>query len=139
MQAFRNCLFSLVLPAVWLVFVSQPARAENSYSHLVLVPDQVTLQGKAARQQVTLSGVVEGRTIDLTRKARFESQTPEVVEVDSGGLVRPVGDGTGIVVATVQDARVERRRGGVVEVDAVGRCVRHESIVVDGGKGLAGA
>lgn len=102
---FRRFHLALLFAACALS--SGQVRAESSYSHLVLRPEGVTLRGKAAGQQITLSGWIEGREVDLTRKARFESQTPDVIQVDSKGIVRPVGDGSGLVTATIGDAQAQ--------------------------------
>src|ERR1019366_8620975 len=42
-----------------------------------------------------------GKAVDRTRDARFESQTPKVVTVSADGIVTPVGDGNGTILARV--------------------------------------
>jgi hypothetical protein len=80
---------------------SGPARAENVPAELTLTPSQVVLRGRADRQRLLVSAMVNGRPVDATREARFHSDTPAVVSVAADGVVTPVADGTGTVVATV--------------------------------------
>ena len=44
--------------------------------------------------------------MDRTRAARFQSETPAVIQVSADGVVMPVADGTGTVVATVDGRQV---------------------------------
>src|SRR5436190_288940 len=69
---------------------------------LTLLPRDVTLRGKAARQRLIVTGTVAGRTVDLTRTARFQSESPGIVAVSADGIITPVGDGSGVIVASVE-------------------------------------
>ncbi len=68
---------------------------------LTVTPTDAMLRGKSARQRVAVTRVLDGKATDRTRDARFESLTPKVVAVSSDGIVTPVGDGAGIIVARV--------------------------------------
>jgi len=82
------------------------ARAEDVPA-LRLTPASATLRGKADRQQLLVTATRSGRALDRTRAARYTSENPNVVQVSPEGVVTPVGNGTGVVSATVdgQQAR----------------------------------
>jgi hypothetical protein len=78
------------------------ARAEDvAADRLTLFPADVVLQGKDARQRLILTATVQGRPADRTRQAHFQSETPGIVQVSADGIVTPVADGTGTVLATL--------------------------------------
>jgi hypothetical protein len=66
---------------------------------LTVSPSSATLRGKADRQRLIVTHTKDGKATDRTRDTRFESRTPKVVAVSADGIVTPVGDGAGIVVA----------------------------------------
>jgi hypothetical protein len=68
-------------------------------SGLTPFPPAIELRGQAARQQLLVTESADGRAIDRTHAARFRSETPAVVRVSPAGVVTPVGDGSGTVVA----------------------------------------
>ena len=74
---------------------------------LSVSPPTALLRGKADRQQLIVTGTADGRLVDRTRAAQFRSETPAVVAVSAAGVVTPVSDGKGVVVATV-DGREAR-------------------------------
>ena len=85
---------------LWLLlaaFVPAPAVALDPPPGRVSVwPAVVSLDGKAARQQLLVSEQ-GSKSPDRTRSARYLSETPGVVAVSAAGVVTPVGDGEGIV------------------------------------------
>ncbi len=87
---------------------SNQAAAETTPSDLTLTPSQIVLRGRDARQRLLVTAQVDGRTVDLTRQARFQADSPAVVRIGADGCLTPVADGTATVVATVgsQQARV---------------------------------
>lgn len=68
---------------------------------LTLYPREFNLRGKGARQRLLVMGSVNSRFQDLTRQARFSTPTPTVIQVSPEGLVTPVGNGAGVVTASV--------------------------------------
>ena len=68
---------------------------------LAITPAPIALDGPGDRQRVVVTGTVGGTTVDLSRAASFRTDDPEVVSVTADGLIRPVGDGEGVVIATV--------------------------------------
>src|SRR5208283_5514751 len=83
---------------------------------IALAPNQVVLHGKADRQRLILTATVNGRSVDRTRDARFRSETPTVVQVNADGVVTPVTDGTGTIVATL-DGQQARATVKVIDGD----------------------
>jgi hypothetical protein len=97
-------LLTLVLPLLGWIF-STPALAENP-SPLTIFPQSSTLHGKAARQRLIVTATGQGTSVDRTRAAQFQSVTPGVVQVSPEGVVTPVADGLGRVLARVEDQEV---------------------------------
>ncbi len=83
---------------------------------LTITPGEAVLHGPLDRQQVIVTGMVDGRPIDLTGEVEFRCESPEVLQVEEGGVVVPVGNGEGTIVAAFagQEARGSFR---VVEAD----------------------
>jgi hypothetical protein len=98
MRTFLACL---------LLAVAVPPGLTQGTPTIQVTPANSQLRGKAARQQLLVTRAEAGRNVDRTRDAKFRSATPSIVQVDSAGVVTPVGDGAGIVVATLdgQDVR----------------------------------
>lgn len=82
-----------------ILLLLSPAIA--SADTLSITPAQATLRGKAAQQRLIVTATKDGKAIDRTREARFESLSPKIVAVTADGIVTPVGDGTGVIVARV--------------------------------------
>jgi hypothetical protein len=93
-----------VVLALLLLGARAPAAAPAP--PLALSPAEVTLRGKADRQQLLVTGSADGRPVDRTHQARFHTESPLVVAVSPVGLVTPVGDGTGTIVATFDGRQV---------------------------------
>src|SRR3989304_1143327 len=57
-------------------------------------PKQIILIGPYSERRVLVTGAYgDGTVRDLSREARYESLSPNVVEVSGGGLVKPKADG----------------------------------------------
>jgi hypothetical protein len=82
---------------------AEPRAVAPGLASLALSPGSSTLQGKSARQQLIATALENGRAVDRTREARFQSETPSILEVSPEGVVRPRGSGLGTVVAIVND------------------------------------
>ncbi|MBY0527604.1 MAG: DUF1553 domain-containing protein [Gemmataceae bacterium] len=89
---------------VLLLLALAPVRAEEPAFRLS--PANVVLRGKADRQQLLLTGTVNGKELDRTRDARFQSETPTIVAVSADGVVTPVGTGTATIIATVENQQI---------------------------------
>lgn len=94
---------------VALLCASTVAFADELHKELQVVPSEVVLVGRDARQQLLVTDAAGEQPVDATRLAEYRSEAPEIVEVDSSGLVRPVADGVGTIVVAVDDreARVQ--------------------------------
>jgi hypothetical protein len=93
-------LFAILLASLG---VARPGLADSNDHSLSVFPATVTLDGKSAQQQLIVTGRNIELEIDLTRKANFRSETPNIVTVDPSGLVTPVSDGTGTIIVTHGD------------------------------------
>ena len=76
-------------------------------SSLALLPTDIRLQGRDARQQLILTrwSPRHGSETDLTPEATFDSSSPGVARVDAQGVVRAVGDGETRITARLPDGR----------------------------------
>ncbi|MCI0460683.1 MAG: DUF1549 and DUF1553 domain-containing protein [Gemmataceae bacterium] len=90
----------LLLSALLLTQAPAPLTAQEAPGP-ILSPASFTLHGKAARQRLLVTTTVDGRAVDQTRAARFRTESPAVVQVSPEGIVTPVGDGQGTVIAEV--------------------------------------
>jgi hypothetical protein len=95
---------SLALALTLFVLTTNLAFAQ---SKLAVYPSKTVLHGKAARQRLLVTETVAGKAVDRTRDARFESQHPAIVQVSADGIITPVGDGVGIIVATWKGQQVK--------------------------------
>ncbi len=87
-----------VRPAILLCLLTA---AFSPAADIVLTPADSTLRGPEARQRLLVTGMKDGRPADLTREARFRSESPAILTVSPEGIVRPAADGRGTIVATV--------------------------------------
>jgi hypothetical protein len=75
---------------------------------LTILPAQPVLSGPHAAQQLVIEQVRAGQFIgDVTGKAKFVSQHPDVAQVSGSGVVTPVSDGTAVIHAEVDGRFVE--------------------------------
>jgi hypothetical protein len=87
-----TCLLAICLPA---------AAAESPVVAVRVSPAAVRLRGPLAGYSLLVDGkTADGRLVDLTRGARFESADPKVAVVPSAGRVRGVADGATAVRVT---------------------------------------
>ncbi len=71
-------------------------------------PSKADLVGDLARLQlVTTQAVSSDRRLDVTRRAKYQSLTPEVVSVDATGFVKPIAGGEGRIRVTQGGQAVE--------------------------------
>jgi hypothetical protein len=115
MRSFRFLMLALLFGSL-LGPLADSAQAAEGVVGLTVTPHQGTLQGQDAQQQLLVTATVAGRLVDRTRQARFHSDTPNIVRVSDSGIVTPVADGQGVVVATV-DGRQARASFRVVDAD----------------------
>ncbi|WP_422923049.1 DUF1549 domain-containing protein [Singulisphaera sp. PoT] len=81
--------------------LARDANADGpAVSAIEVVPRALELQGSSARRQILVMGTVDGRRVDLTRRARVESKDPRVVAIATDGVARALGDGETTLVAS---------------------------------------
>ena len=76
---------------------------------LRILPEHVRLSDDNPRQQLLVTGTVDGRDVDLTRSVVFESADPSIATVDAGGVVRPISKGRTTITSRRQgvESRVD--------------------------------
>ncbi|HEX5271695.1 MAG TPA: DUF1549 and DUF1553 domain-containing protein [Gemmataceae bacterium] len=95
-QTLRDCAIAVLLFACG----SAPA------AELKLLPADVTLTGPHANQRLVLVAEEGGHVVaDRSPDAKFASSKPSVATVDERGVVRPVGDGEAVIMATHGDSQ----------------------------------
>ncbi|HVR73872.1 MAG TPA: DUF1549 and DUF1553 domain-containing protein [Planctomycetota bacterium] len=70
-------------------------------AELTLTPEDFILRGPHARQQVLARAPGnETASEDVTRRAQWRTETPDIIAIDPSGVVTPRADGIGTVVAS---------------------------------------
>jgi len=82
---------------VALVLAAAPAEPVS----ITVSPAEFALVGADSRQQLLVTGVVDGRPTDLTRSATFAIADGAPARVGADGVVLPAGDGSATVVVRV--------------------------------------
>jgi hypothetical protein len=91
-------MLRFILPSILGLALSSPP---VSSGELKVLPSETTLAGPRASQRLIALAQDKGRIVgDLTSKTEFGSSNPAVATVDGGGIIRPVGDGEAIIIAT---------------------------------------
>ena len=78
-----------------------PLGAETEVGRLEILPSSVTLRGVQARQQLLAQAQTEDTQRDWTAKVTWTSENPEIVSIDTSGLLQPVTNGSAVVRAQV--------------------------------------
>jgi hypothetical protein len=93
----RRALLTVLL----LSLAAPPARPADGLE-LTVDPARLRLRGLRARWSLLVAGrTADGRLVDRTSAARFESADPRVARITAAGVVHPVGDGTTSVLVEV--------------------------------------
>jgi hypothetical protein len=78
------------------------AHAADTIVRVTVDSSNVTLTGPGSRFRLLVNGETpDGRLIDLTRNARYESAAPDIVSVSTEGLLRGLADGNARITVTV--------------------------------------
>jgi hypothetical protein len=93
----------VIVPVLFLL----GAGFAGAQSPLSVYPTSAVLQGKAARQRLIVTETANGRAIDRTRVARFESLHPNIARVSADGIVSPAGDGEATILVSYNGAQVK--------------------------------
>ncbi len=96
----RICLSALL--ALTILSLTSPCSAA-----VQTLPQVVRLSGADSQQQLVVGTQADGRNIDLTRDATYESANANIAAVSSEGVITPVGNG-------VTEIRVRSEHGEAV-------------------------
>jgi hypothetical protein len=99
---------------VWIFAVSVGVTSSSAAADWRITPASILLDRPEATQQILVDRVAEptgnaaddGRLIDLTRTATYESLSPAIAAVDETGLVEPRGEGRTEIVVRHQGLEV---------------------------------
>lgn len=95
--ALALVVFSGLTPAARLTAADapgSPAPPPGQPKELLIYPKELKLSGPRDEQRLIVLGVwADGRKYDLTRTATYTSASEKTAAADTGGVVRPAGDG----------------------------------------------
>ncbi len=93
-------LFSAVLLAFLLPSISPSALlAQSKIVELTVSPKSVALSGSLAVSQLLVTGrTQDGKSVDLTHEATYDTPTTGTIKITQTGVVRPLADGKAAVV-----------------------------------------
>jgi hypothetical protein len=98
-HALNHCLLEGALIGALLLSAPAHVTADSSYA---LIPAANTLSGKHSSQQLLLERVADALFVgEKTRDAEFSTSDSAIATVDDTGFVRPVGNGTATISATI--------------------------------------
>lgn len=84
-----------------LLLSTSPIVAQQKISEIVVDPDILTLRGPKAVQSLLVTGkTLDGRLVDLTHEAKYETKQPSIVQVNAQGVLRSQNDGAAQVVVS---------------------------------------
>ncbi len=79
-----------------------------------LEKDTLVLQGRDARQQLLVTGLLDdNKSRDLTRTVTYSSAPTGILEVTSDGVVKPLADGTAEILVTSSDGHTGKLKAEV--------------------------
>ena len=91
-----------------LVFLYAGATRASPDSDLRVIPQQVVLEGKTARQQLAVTfSQPDGTLRDVTASCRYVVEPESIAEVTSAGIVFPRADGSAVLCATFENQTTE--------------------------------
>ncbi|MGH7172454.1 MAG: DUF1549 domain-containing protein, partial [Gemmataceae bacterium] len=94
-----------ILLCASLLMLSPPTAAAEDFVEVTASPATVRLRGPAALYSLLITGrTADGRLVDRTHVARFQSSEPRIAHVNSTGVIEAVADG-----ATTVQVRVDGR------------------------------
>jgi hypothetical protein len=94
-----SLLFAVV---AFVPLVANRAHSADAAGEFRILPPQPILTGPHASQQLVVEEIRAGQFGgDVTSKAIFNSENPQVAEVNAAGVVTPAGDGTATIRAEV--------------------------------------
>jgi hypothetical protein len=110
--------FALALCCSAVALYQPQVQAADDVARVTVDPAEVILNGPGSRFRLLVNGETgDGRLIDLTRDARFESSHAELVSVGGDGLLRGLADGDATITVSVagKTATVAVKASGTTE------------------------
>lgn len=105
----RTMFFVFLFAALALVPQSPPALGGSERSSIEVVPRDVVLSGRDARQQLAVTILdADGSPRDATRAARFQVDPPGLVTISPDGVVRPRQAGAGKIRVSANGVVAEK-------------------------------
>lgn len=92
-HVWTKCL----LPAALVVTCLNCLASGELFAQLKVIPDVVELNGADSRWQLLVSHDDAGLSLDLTRRAEYQSADSEVASVSPDGVVRGISDGDTVI------------------------------------------
>src|SRR5438876_660532 len=93
-----------------LLLSASPLAAQEKLSELLVDPCRFTLRGPSAVQTLLVTGkTLDGRVVDLTHEAKYETKQTMIVKVNTSGVLRAQSDGEAeiLVVSRGLKAKVQ--------------------------------
>ena len=117
MRSLFNIFAILLIAASGGLSQLGAAEPESKPTELTLTPSEGTLHGPGARQQLLAIGKVDGLPVDLTRRVKWQTTTPQLVTINDEGVAIAKGDGQARITATLggQTAALTLRITGMTE------------------------
>ena len=98
-------LFCTLLMLIRLGLISPAELSAKEPATLSIDPYEVQLTGPNSRLRLLVrQSVGEGRQVDVTRTASYQSLTPEICTVDDKGVISAISNGRGELDITGEDA-----------------------------------
>jgi Protein of unknown function (DUF1549)/Protein of unknown function (DUF1553) len=102
MKSRASIFFVSMLAGVAVLAIAPvPCRAG-----IVVSPKDVRLSGRLASSQLLVESRIDGKTLDLTRDAKYVIEPGGIVDISSSGFVRPISDGRAVVRIEVRGETV---------------------------------
>jgi len=97
----KNSVKLSILAAVLAVGLSFSVGSTANGDELRIVPGEVRLDRPESSQQLVVVQMTDGRQEDVTRQVQLSCQPPGLVRFATDGLVQPVTEGSGQIIATL--------------------------------------
>ncbi len=105
-----HCCAVMLRPPILsvLVLLYAGATRASADSDLRVIPQQVVLEGKTARQQLAVTfSQPDGTLRDVTASCRYVVEAESIAEVTSAGIVFPRADGSAVLRTTFENQTTE--------------------------------
>lgn len=98
-----SCLAAGLIGFICLTVIGQEAsQPPVGVERIEVTPSRFSLSGPDVSQRLLVTGIMaDGRAIDLSRRATFETAQPAIARIDTTGIVTPVNDGETQALARV--------------------------------------